>query len=260
MSEAFYEAIDEQTFRPTAWTCGPWGPDSQHGGPPAALLGRSIEGLNEGTELAVTRITFDILRPLPIEPMRVVTRVVRPGRRVQLAEAELRIGEEPLMRASAWSIRRQDDATEATGVAGAPEPPSGGETVPLFATGYEGYLQAMEWRFVEGSFLEPGPATAWLRMDRSLVNGETPSPLTRVLTASDSASGISAALDFRDWLFVNPDLSVYLTRVPRGEWVCLEAATSIDSDGVGVTTSTIFDEHGAIGRGLQSLYVAPRSD
>lgn len=258
MTEAFYEAIDEHTYQPTVWTCGPWGPDSQHGGPPAALLGRQVEALQEGTDLGVARITFDILRPLPIEPMRVEARVVRPGRRVQLVEAEIRVGDDVLMRASAWSIRREDDAVRATDVAGAPDPPSGGEAVPLFATGYEGYLQAMEWRFVEGSFLEPGPATAWLRMDRRLVAGEEPSPLARVLTASDSASGISAALDFRDWLFVNPDLSVYLTRVPRGDWVCLQAATSIDADGVGLTTSTIFDEEGALGRTLQSLYVARR--
>ena len=82
----------------------------------------------------------------------------------------------------------------------------------------------MEVRFVRGGFVEPGPATAWLRMRHPLVAGEEPSPLQRTLIAADVGNGISAALDFRRFVFVNVDLTVHLERMPAGEWICVDAA------------------------------------
>jgi hypothetical protein len=115
----------------------------------------------------------------------------------------------------------------------------------------------MEWRFVAGSFLEPGPATAWLRMRHPLLPGEAPSPLVRVLAAADSGNGVSAALDYRRWVFINADLTVYLARPPVGEWIALEAATTV-ADGVGLATSVVHDQQGPVGRGLQALFIDRR--
>lgn len=121
------------------------------------------------------------------------------------------------------------------------------------------YLRAMEWRFVRGSWLEPGPATTWARMRVSLVEGEEVSPLSRVLALADSGNGISAAIDFSRWVFINPDLSVYLHRLPEGEWVCLDAETTVEPAGIGLATSVISDQSGVIGRGMQSLFIGPRT-
>lgn len=259
MTDAFYERIDERTFRPTIWTRGPWGPESQHGGPPSALLGRAIEQVNDRADLRVARVTLDILRPVPLQPLEVQAEVVRPGRSVELVHASLRAGDEEVMRAAAWRIHAEvRDVPKAHDPEHVP-PPAQGVEVPTFATGYEGYLQAMEWSFVGGEFVVPGPATAWLRMRKPLISGEPVSPLTRVLIATDSASGISAALDFKQWLFVNPDLSVYLHRLPAREWICLDAVTTIDAEGIGLAAAAIHDEDGPLGRSLQSLFVAPRS-
>jgi hypothetical protein len=134
-----------------------------------------------------------------------------------------------------------------------------GESKPFFPTRYEvGYHSAMEVRFVEGSFVEPGPATAWMRMRVPLVEGEEPSPLVRVLVAADSGNGISGALDFSRYLFVNADLTVHLVRHPVGEWVCLQSVTSVDPAGIGLADTALHDEHGRIGRSAQSLFVAHR--
>ena len=108
--------------------------------------------------------------------------------------------------------------------------PDAGRTTPFFPTGQEvGYHTAMEVRFVAGSFLELGPATAWMRMRHPLVPDEAPSPLCRVLIAADSGNGVSAALDYQRWRFINPDLTVYLMRPPAGDWVALEATTTAAS-------------------------------
>ena len=258
MSDSFYVPLDEGLFRSTRWTTGPWGPDAQHAGPPAALLGRAIERI--APEAAhVARVTAEILRPVPIAELAVEARIARLGRSVSLIEASLAAGKETLMRATAWAIRtaQLDVPPDAAPAVDAPASP---DDVPsLFEDRHEAdYIAAMEWRFVAGSFLDPGPATAWLRMKMPLVDGEEPSPLQRVLTAADSASGISGALDFSKWVYVNPDLTVYLHRALEGEWVCLDAATTPEPSGVGLTAAALHDRRGPIGRSGQSLFVAPR--
>jgi hypothetical protein len=117
----------------------------------------------------------------------------------------------------------------------------------------------MEVRFAAGGFIEPGPATAWLRMRQPLVAGEEPTPLQRVLIAADVGNGISAALDFRRYLFINVDLTVQLERMPKGEWVGVDAVTLPRPKGIGTAESTLFDvDNGRIGRGLQTLLISER--
>jgi hypothetical protein len=116
----------------------------------------------------------------------------------------------------------------------------------------------MDVRFVAGAFLEPGPATVWLRMCEPLVAGEEPSALQRVLVAADSGNGVSATLDFTRFLFINVDLSVHLHRLPASEWVCLDAITIPEPNGVGITDIALYDERGPIGRAAQTLLVAER--
>lgn len=260
MADAFY-IPDGDRFVSTEWTRGPWTAEAQHAGPPSALIARAIERLEPGSAMRVARFTGEILRPVPIRPFRIETRVVRPGRSVQYVEAALSDDDGDVMRASAWRIRQaqagavpatQEEATPFAGPEDSPQP-----ELPAL---YEGpsYFTAMEWRFAGGEFFNPGPAAAWMRMRLPLVEGEEPSPLTRVLVAADSGNGISMVLPLNQYVFVNVDLSVHLFRQPEGEWVCLDARTRIDDQGVGLAESRLWDERGRIGRGNQSLYVAPR--
>jgi len=259
--DAFYER-DGDLFRATELTRGPWDPGAQHAGPPAALLGYAIESLPEADGFQVGRITFEILRSVPIAPVRIEARVVRPGRRVQMAEAELSDAEgEVLMRARAWMVRvvEVDVPPEAIVHTKPPQPPE--QTTPgnFFPTGQEhGYHSAMEVRFVSGDFVEPGPATVWLRMRQPLVAGEEPSPLQRTLVAADVGNGVSASLDFRRFLFINVDLTTQLERMPEGEWIGIDAVTLPQPTGVGSSDSVLFDRQGRIGRALQTLLISER--
>jgi hypothetical protein len=259
MPEAFYLPSGPDRFRATELTRGPWDPGLQHAGPPAALLGRAVERSGDRADLQVARVTFEIARPLPIAELEVATRRLRGGRSVELVEATLSAGEAEVMRATALRVRTA--ALELPeGLAPGPRlpGPEAGRTEPFFPTGQEvGYHTAMEVRFVAGSFLEPGPATAWMRMRHPLVPGEAPSPLCRVLAAADSGNGVSAALDYQRWRFVNPDLTVYLMRPPAGEWVALEAATTAAA-GVGLADTVLHDQQGPIGRAAQALFVDRR--
>jgi hypothetical protein len=116
----------------------------------------------------------------------------------------------------------------------------------------------MEGSFVSGGFVEIGPAIAWLRMRHPLVAGEPITPLARVLIAADSGNGVSNVLDYRRFIFVNTDLTVNLHRYPEGEWVCLEAESTVSRQGVGLATSILHDLRGPIGCASQSLLVGER--
>jgi acyl-Coa thioesterase superfamily protein/acyl-CoA thioesterase superfamily protein len=263
--ESFYEP-DGDRFVSTELTRGPWDPHSQHAGPPAALIGREVERLGggraggDGPPAEVGRITYEVLRPVPIAPLRVAAEVVRPGRRVEMFEATLSDDQgEPLMRARGWRLRVEEVSFEAPQSSEPPPGPEKGEPGEFFHTGYDvGYHTAMEYRFVSGAFMELGPATVWMRMGVPLLPSEEPTPLQRVLAAADSGNGVSAALDWSRYLFINVDLTVHLHRMPRGEWVCLDAITLPEHDGVGMADTRLLDEGGPIGRCVQTLLVAER--
>ncbi|MEV7687768.1 thioesterase family protein [Streptomyces bungoensis] len=260
-AEAFYEREAHDRFLPTAYTRGPWDAGSQHAGPPAALLGLAVEQRPGGRpEMRVARLTYEIMRPVPLRPLTVTTRVLRAGRSVELVEAGLTPdGGEEVMRVTALLMKTAPGSVPE--VSPGPQVPGPGPEVPeaFFPVPWEqGYHTAMDVRFAAGSFLETGPATAWMRMRVPLVAGEEIAPLSRVLTAADSGNGVSAALDFQRYVFINADLTVSLHRHPAGEWVCLDARTAVDGAGIGLAESALHDEKGPLGRGSQTLYVAER--
>ena len=120
-----------------------------------------------------------------------------------------------------------------------------------------GYADLVENRLAEGQFFN-GPCSAWFRMNHPLVRGEDTSPYQRVAVAANSGNGISAALDFGKYLFVNCDLTINLFRRPTGTWICLQSPACSAATDAGSPKSALYDEEGLIGRATQSLAVQLR--
>ncbi|WIM98678.1 thioesterase family protein [Actinoplanes oblitus] len=258
---AFYLPVGEHEFESTPATASPWDFSLQHGGPPAALLARAMQrcGADRATPLA--RVTVDFLGGIPQGRLRTEARVLRPGRRVELLEAEMWADGKLAVQASAWRIRQRDGATAGVATPAVLPPP-----VPPPSAGWSfggispdwGYGNAIEWRFVAGGFADPGPASVWTRVRIPLVAGEQTTPEQRAMIVADSANGLSGELPMADWLFIPPTLTVTFQRVPASEWMFLDAASTIGPNGTGIAQGTISDERGLVCRISQPLLVAPR--
>lgn len=244
---------------PTDHARGPWHVDALHGGPTAALLAGAAEALVPGMHPA--RMTVELLRPVPVAPLRLEAKVVRPGRKVTLVEATVSTDAGPVARATLLAIRR---AAVPTPPAPTREPPPLPDRESEQPPGFMNALSpafhnaGVEHRFAVGRFDRPGPAVDWIRLRVPVVPGREPTPLQRVVAAADFGNGIASATDWTTHTFINPDLTVHLVRVPVGEWVCLDASTQVSDEGIGLAQSELWDEKGPIGRSLQSLVVEPR--
>jgi Acyl-CoA thioesterase C-terminal domain/Acyl-CoA thioesterase N-terminal domain len=257
--------IEGERFVPTELARGPWDAQALHGGAPAALITAAFERVQPGAELGIARLGFEFLRPIPFVPLSLATRIVRPGRRVQELSAELNSGEDLICRASALRVPPLAADLPRPAVAGetrdaAMPGPDEGKPVHFAlddrdAPSFAG--SAMEMRWLD----EPrqlAPARVWMRLRHPLVSAEPLSPLVRLAAAADFGNGVSAALPFDRYLFINADLTVHLSRAPRGEWIGLDARTLLQSGGTGLAESVLHDEHGVIGRAFQALVVQPR--
>jgi hypothetical protein len=247
-------------FLATELARGPWDPNAQHGGAPAALLMREFERLPAPDGLVMARVTYELLRPVPLGELRVEAQVARPGRRAQLLEASIRdpAGTE-FVRARGLQIRRAE-AVRFTTHSPPPVGPEHGEELPMpFERPVSPTFgpEAIEIRIVRGSF-GGGPATAWFRLKVPLVAGERPTSLQLLAAAGDFGNGISAVLPWRDHVFINPDLTLHIERPPEGEWICLDAETRIPAGGIGLAESVLYDARGRVGRALQALLIARR--
>jgi acyl-Coa thioesterase superfamily protein/acyl-CoA thioesterase superfamily protein len=249
---------DGDRFRATDLALGPWAPGALHGGAPAALLAHAFRTASPSETLRPARITYEFVRPVPLGPLGVRVEVVRPGRRVTLLDGFLTdpAGVEVARARALLAVASAIDAGTAT------PPPFAGpdagelndwdEDRPMFAT------HAMEIRFVEGVFRQPGPATAWFRLRQPLIDGEPLAGLERLAAAADFGNGIASELSWSEHTFINPDLTLYVERDPIGEWVALQSQMCVTQGSVAMAESVLWDERGRIGRAVQALLVGPR--
>jgi hypothetical protein len=257
--DAFFEPAGTDSFVATPATAGPWSAQAQHGGPPSALAARALELHEPDDGQRLARVAVDILRPVPLGKITVRTRMVRPGRRVALLETVLEADGQEVLHARGWRIARPGGPVPATVPAAPPPIPAEQPMSTFTGANMEGYLTEIDWRYVEGvGFDTPGPAVVWARSKLPLLPDEEPSPMSRALLIADSGSGVSATLDATKFLFINVDLTVILTRDPVGEWLLLDAMTTIGDRGTGLAETKLSDQHGRCGSVLQTLMVAPR--
>jgi len=238
---------------------GPWDPRMQHGSAPAGLAVWAAESIPTPVPMRVARVTVDLMRPVPLEPLTLETEVLREGRKIQLCAVRLRAGGVLTVSATVLKVKLTAELmppdiggpkVTLPGPDESPEDPAQFSNSP-FVTG-------LQLRAARGTFGVRGPGAIWYRVRRPFVEGSAVSQAMRAVIAADFCNGTSAALDFRDWTFLNADLTVSMTREPVGEWILLDAESWIGPEGAGLAMAQLADRSGYFGRCVQSLVIEKR--
>ena len=263
------------TFVPTDLARSPWGSELLHGGPPAGLLARAIEHSVHDAGMHPARITIDLFRPVPKQPLRVEVEAVREGNRIAVLQATLVADGLAVARATALVLRKSEVALPAnvlpaaryvegpeglpvTGLASVMNRPGTDPSRAFPPPGGGGFHTTVEVKRVSG-VPGSGQATAWIRIPVPFVAGEETSPLVRVAATSDFGNALGHIRPSEQVGFINADITLYLHRLPEGEWVGLETKGVAQPHGLGMVESVVHDEHGAIGRVVQALIVNRRA-
>jgi hypothetical protein len=254
--------VEHDLAIPTEYTAGPWGNDLQHGGAPTSLIAWAAERITTREPMQVVRITVDLLRPVPIAPLEIRSEVVREGRKIQLCVVTLLRENVVVVRATVLKIRRAELDLPPTAVEERVilPGPDAGERADIPDENPKAFIRGLTLSVVQGQFRAPGPAAIWFRVNRPLFADQAPTPLQRVAMIADFCNGVSTVLSFRDWTFINGDLTISLARLPVGEWILLDAQSWLGDHGAGIAFAKLGDSRGYFGRAIQSLVIERRGE
>jgi hypothetical protein len=249
--------VEGDTARATKHAAGPWHPGLQHGGAPASLVVWAAERVAAAAPMRVARLTVELLRPVPVAPLELRVATLREGRKIQLVEVRLLDDGKEVVRGTILKLR-----TAATPLPRGPILPPPAAPLPADVAGHSasfdfGFAAGFELRrLTERGRL--GPARVWFRQHAPIVEGEPLSPAMRAAAVGDYSNGIATELPWKDWTFINADLTVSLAREPEGEWILSDAECWVGEDGTGLAMCRLADERGTFGRAVQSLLIEKR--
>lgn len=250
--DAFYVRAGERSFVSTLHAQGAWQPGEQHLAPASGLVLAEIERRLPSDKL-VSRASFDVLGVIHSGEFTVDVEVVRPGKTIELVEANMRHGDVTSIRARVWRLVVSDTAS-VQGVEWAPMPPPGAMRPLAFSSIWEGgYIDSLEAR--QDADARPGRGRSWLRTRCPLVEGEHDPPVAGFLKLVDTANGLVVRERPGSVFFANVDLTVHFLREPQAGWVGLDTRVNFGPTGLGETFSILSDIHGPVGTAAQSLTV-----
>ncbi|WP_416565383.1 acyl-CoA thioesterase domain-containing protein [Nocardia testacea] len=241
---AFFTREGEQ-YLPTRIAMSSWSPTQVSGPAICGLLARELETRSPGAEFVPARVTVDLFRPVVDEPAVVRSAVVREGKRICVADAELLQRGEVRSRATVVYLRTGEvpagDLWQPSHDFPVPETPDSSEAGahPLFKSG-------------DGAWTRDFAATQnaerkaiWQSM-LPVVGGESVTPLQRAAMAGDAAS-LMCNWGTAGIGYINSDVTLTLARVPSGPGIGVLAQDQVAYAGVAVGTTTLYDRSGPLG-------------
>jgi hypothetical protein len=256
--DAIYR-VDGNRVVTSLHAAGPWDPRMQHGSAPASLVVWAAEAVPTPVPMRIARVTIDLMRPVPVAPLTLETEVLREGRKIQLCAVRLLADGALAVGATVLKIKTQANELSPE-VAEPPLELPGPDRSRVDPASFSSspFVTGISLRAARGSFGVPGPGAIWYRADRPLVEGFAISQAMRAVVAADFCNGTSAVLDFRQWTFINADLTVSMARQPIGEWILVDAESWTGPDGAGLAMARLADVKGYFGRAIQSLVIEKR--
>lgn len=245
MADDAFFTRDGERYIPAPASRGPWNPNSLHGRVIIGLIGYELERLHGGAEWMPVRLTVDMYRLPDFSPITSETRVIRGGKRIKVVDCELTSGGKSIGRGTCQFLLRSENAPGITWSPpdwNAPKP----DALPPPPQGQFGE-RMWKMRNIDDPFDgKTKRRRAWMSEIRELVQGSALTPFTRVAVASDFTSPLANRSE-TGLGYINTDVTVYLHRLPVGEWLGFEAINHHATDGVAIGESFLYDVEGAIG-------------
>ena len=253
---------DPNTYESTPLANAGWYEEGQHGGALSALILGHVDKLPTLAPMEIARVTVEIFRVVPLIPLTIDAEIVREGKRIQKIRAEVIDADGTLLSmASVQRLRVADrplPSEAETPAVTFPAPEDSGEPGAYWGVGKPGktmfHRNAIEVREIRGGFFDRGPGAVWIKPTVPIIAGEPNSPAQRAVIVADFCNGVSRALG-DDWVFMNSDLTVHISRYPTSEWIALDAESHYSALGRGVATGSLWDEEAWVGRSAQTLFL-----
>ena len=247
-----FSQTEQDTFVPGAYAQSHWGPDHLNGPALVGLVARALEVSFGDPEFLPSRLTVDLFKAARGVPTLTKLALVRDGRRVRNAECELVQNGVTVARATLVQYRlstapRGEEWVASTEFAG----PSDRDESRGIGIGSD----AIGWT---GTIADHQNTSRKRFFNRTIdvVDGYRNSPFVRAAMAAEGTSLVTN-LGTAGVGYINGDLTVALARLPRDEWIGVQADSHWAADGISVGTSTLFDSEGAIGSGMVTAVSNP---
>lgn len=253
VGEFYYEDLGGGRFRSTIHAQGAWNAHEQHMAPASGILAHALAQHEPRPDLRIARISYEILGLIHAGEFEVAVRTVRPGKTIELIDAELTARGRVAIRASAWRLITTDSSAVAAVEDTAIPPVEECERWDGSTEWPGGYIRSLE--MYQAPHHRSGNGTVWIRTAHPLVGGAESPDWVRLMGLVDTANGIAPRVPpgQGSWAFPNVDLQIHMYREPRGDWLGIDNAVSFGADGIGLTSSVLHDADGPFGRAEQIL-------
>ena len=247
-----FRQTEQDTFMPSAYAQSHWGDDHLNGPALVGLLARALETRFGDPEFRPARLTVDLFKAARGVASVTKSALVRDGRRVRNSECDLVQDGVTVARATLVQYR-------------ASAPPRGREwvgpadfTLPADRDEERGIAIGSDQAGWTATIAEHQNNTRKRMLNRTIdvVDGDRNSPFVRAAMAAEGTSLVTN-LGTAGVGYINGDLTVALARLPRDEWIGVQADAHWAADGIAVGTSTLFDSHGPIGSGMVTAIANP---
>lgn len=264
---AYYQLIQRETdaqgtvtahYQSTPLAQGAWNEHEQHMAPATGIICAELDQFYPRDSMRIGRISLDILGLIPAGEFKIVTKVIRPGKTIELIESEMSAQGKTCIAARTWRMMTQN-SQQMLGLED--QAVDGPDAAPVWEGIRKwpgGFIQSIEAR---SPGRRAGKGIVWLHTQHEMIEGQPSSDFVRLMGLVDTANGIVPRQDWPfQWGFPNLDLQIHLHRMPSGQWLGLETAQQYGEDGIGLTSSVLHDLHGPFGRSEQILTLRKLTD
>jgi len=270
---------DGDLFVPTHLAQGPWYEGDQHGGAIVGLSAYVAEMAPSAVPMLPVRITTELFRKVPLAPLRPKLSHIREGKRIQLLQVSLWDAAETveLSKSSVLRIRSAPGEVSDDLLPDPAELAAATDTVPDFldeswqvdthnllnltnnlvhSSGQPSFPAAFELRS-QRDYAAPR-SVSWWRLLKPLVADRPLTPFVRLATSADFLASAGGLIGAKQYVSINPDLTIYLHRLSEDPWLGIESTVRFDANGTGVTSANLYDRNSHIGSAAKSLLIFKR--